>query len=59
MDTEFLEIFYLFLFCVTRSTIVSGAFYLVGIKQPDSQNVSVYECEFDPLRAYQELHSKA
>ena len=49
MDAEFLEIFYLILFSVTLSTVVSGASYLVGIKQPDSEKVSVYECGFDPL----------
>ena len=49
MDVEFLEIFYLILFSVTLSTVVSGASYLVGIKQPDSEKVSVYECGFDPL----------
>ena len=48
MDAEFLEIFYL-LFSVTLSTVVSGASYLVGIKQPDSEKVYVYECGFDPL----------
>ena len=49
MDAEFLEIFYLILFTVTLSTVVSGAPYLVGIKPPDSEKVSVYECGFDPL----------
>ena len=49
MDAEFLEIFYLILFSVTLSTVVSGASYLVGIKQPDSEKASVYKCRFDPL----------
>ena len=49
MDAEFLEIFYLILFSVTLSTVVSGASYFVGIKQPNSEKVSVYECGFDPL----------
>nr|YP_232800.1 NADH dehydrogenase subunit 3 [Geodia neptuni]AAP59165.1 NADH dehydrogenase subunit 3 [Geodia neptuni] len=49
MDAEFLEIFFLILFSVTLSTVISGASYLVGIRQPDSEKVSVYECGFDPL----------
>lgn len=49
MDMEFLEIFLLILFSVILSTVISGFSYLVGIKQPDSEKVSVYECGFDPL----------
>ena len=48
MDAEFLEIFTLILFSVTLSTVVSEVSYLVGIKQPDREKVSVYEW-FDPL----------
>ena len=49
MDGEFLEIFFLILFSVTLSTVISGASFLIGIRQPDSEKVSVYECGFDPL----------
>nr|YP_008592461.1 NADH dehydrogenase subunit 3 [Hymeniacidon sinapium]AGP04999.1 NADH dehydrogenase subunit 3 [Hymeniacidon sinapium]QRG31975.1 NADH dehydrogenase subunit 3 [Pseudosuberites sp. CY-2021] len=49
MSTEFLGIFVLILFSITLSTIISGASYIVGVKQPDSEKVSVYECGFDPF----------
>lgn len=31
------------------STLVLGFSYFVGMKQPDSEKVSVYECGFDPF----------
>ena len=46
---EFLGIFLLILFSVILSTIISGASYIVSVKQPDSEKVSVYECGFDPF----------
>ncbi len=49
MDMEFLGIFLLILFSIILSTIISGASYIVGVKQPDSEKVSVYECGFDPF----------
>ena len=49
MSTEFLGIFVLILFSITLSTIISGASYIVGVKLPDSEKVSVYECGFDPF----------
>nr|AND97074.1 NADH dehydrogenase subunit 3 [Tethya sp. XMU02001079] len=49
MNIEFVSIFLLILFSVTLSTIISGASYIVGNKQPDSEKVSVYECGFDPF----------
>lgn len=49
MNAEYLEIFFLILFSVTLSTVISGASYLLGTKQPDSEKVLVYECGFDPL----------
>ena len=33
------------------STVISGASYIVGVKQPDSEKVSVYECGFDPFES--------
>ena len=46
MEGEFLEIFKKILFSITLST----ASFLVGIRHPDSEKVSVYECGFDPSR---------
>lgn len=49
MEMEFVGIFLLILVSVVLSTIISGASYIVSIKQPDSEKVSVYECGFDPF----------
>nr|YP_010596886.1 NADH dehydrogenase subunit 3 [Cliona patera]WAK85280.1 NADH dehydrogenase subunit 3 [Cliona patera]WAK85294.1 NADH dehydrogenase subunit 3 [Cliona patera]WAK85308.1 NADH dehydrogenase subunit 3 [Cliona patera]WAK85322.1 NADH dehydrogenase subunit 3 [Cliona patera]WAK85336.1 NADH dehydrogenase subunit 3 [Cliona patera] len=49
MDMEFLGVFLLILLSIILSTIISGASYIVGVKQPDSEKVSVYECGFDPF----------
>uniref|UniRef100_A0AAU8HQC9 NADH-ubiquinone oxidoreductase chain 3 n=1 Tax=Porifera sp. TaxID=3140030 RepID=A0AAU8HQC9_9METZ len=49
MITEFLGIFLLLLFSIILSSVISGASYIIGIKQPDSEKVSVYECGFDPF----------
>ena len=49
MSSEFFNIFILLIFSVLLSTVVSGASYIVGVKQPDSEKVSVYECGFDPF----------
>lgn len=49
MDMEFLGIFLLILFSIILSTIISGASYIVSVKEPDSEKVSVYECGFDPF----------
>lgn len=49
MEIEFVGIFVLILVSVVLSTIISGASYIVSIKQPDSEKVSVYECGFDPF----------
>lgn len=49
MDMEFFGIFLLILFSIILSTIISGASYIVGVKQSDSEKVSVYECGFDPF----------
>ena len=46
---EFLGILLLLLFSIILSTIISGASYIIGVKQPDSEKVSVYECGFDPF----------
>ena len=44
-----MEIFFLILFSVILSTVISGVSYFVGIKDPNSEKVSVYECGFDPF----------
>ena len=49
MSIEFLIIFWLILLSIVISTLVLGFSYLVGMKQPDSEKVSVYECGFDPF----------
>ena len=49
MDMEFLGIFLLILLSSILSSIICGASYIVGVKQPDSEKVSVYECGFDPF----------
>ena len=36
---------------IILSTVISGASYIVGVKQPDSEKVSVYECGFDPFES--------
>lgn len=41
----------LILFSVVLSTIISGASYVIGVRQPDSEKVSVYECGFDPFES--------
>lgn len=51
MSAEFLSIFILLLFSIILSTVISGASYIVGVKQPDSEKVSVYECGFDPFES--------
>lgn len=49
--SDYLGIFLLLLFSVSLSTVISGASYIVGVKQPDSEKVSVYECGFDPFES--------
>jgi NADH:ubiquinone oxidoreductase subunit 3 (subunit A) len=49
MSSEFFTIFILLIFSVSLSTVISGASYIIGVKQPDSEKVSVYECGFDPF----------
>ena len=33
------------------STIISGASYIIGVRLPDNEKVSVYECGFDPFES--------
>lgn len=49
--SDYLGIFLLLLFSASLSTVISGASYIVGVKQPDSEKVSVYECGFDPFES--------
>lgn len=49
MNIEFIGILLLVLLSIIISTVVILASYIVGIKQPDGEKVSVYECGFDPF----------
>ena len=49
INIEFLGIFILILCSYILSALISGASYIVGVKQPDIEKVSVYECGFDPF----------
>lgn len=46
-NIEFLGV--LILCSIIISIIVFGASYIVGVKLPDIEKVSVYECGFDPF----------
>ena len=39
----------LILCSIIISTIISGGSYIVGVKQPDIEKVSAYECGFEPF----------
>lgn len=47
----------LLLMSVLLSTMISGASFIVGVKRPDSEKVSVYECGFDPFGSLKSLFS--
>ena len=49
MEMESVGIFVLIFVSVVLSTIISGASYIVSIKQSDGEKVSGYECGFDPF----------
>ena len=51
ITTEFLGVFILFLISLALSTIISGASFILGIKKPDNEKVSAYECGFDPFES--------
>jgi len=34
---------------ILLSSVIIGASYILGIKKPDAEKVSVYECGFDPF----------
>lgn len=51
MYTEFYGILVLLIFSVILSAIISGASYVLGVKQPDREKVSAYECGFDAFGA--------
>ena len=48
---DYLNILLLILLSVSLSTIISGLSYIISIKNPDSEKVSVYECGFDPFES--------
>ena len=49
MYGDFMGVVSLILVSVALSTIISGASYGIGVRQPDSEKVSVYECGFAPF----------
>ena len=51
INIEFLGIFILLLISVALSTVISSASYVLGVKKPDSEKVSAYECGFDPFES--------
>lgn len=42
-------LFVLLVFSVVLSALFSGASYFLGVKQPDREKVSAYECGFEPF----------
>ena len=50
MSAEFYGIF-IALCRIVISVPISGASYILGVKQPDIEKVSVYECGFDPFES--------
>ncbi len=51
MYGDFMGVGSLILFSVVLSTILSGASYAIGVRLPDSEKVSAYECGFDPFES--------
>ena len=41
---EFYSLFFLLVFSVVLSALFFGASYFLGVKQPDREKVSAYEC---------------
>jgi NADH:ubiquinone oxidoreductase subunit 3 (subunit A) len=48
---EFHGILVFIIFSLVLSAIISGASFLLGVKQPDREKVSAYECGFDAFGA--------
>ena len=48
-NIEYIGISVLILCSIIISTIISGGSYIVGVKQPDIEKVSIYECGFEPF----------
>lgn len=46
---EYGTIVIFFIFSVALSGIIVGASYILGVKNPDPEKISVYECGFDPF----------
>jgi len=49
VHSEFYSLFFLLVFSVVLSALFSGASYFLGVKQPDREKVSAYECGFEPF----------
>lgn len=46
---EYSAILIFIVFSVILSVIIPSFSYILGIKKPDAEKVSVYECGFDPI----------
>lgn len=51
MSAEFYGVFIALCLSIVISVAISGASYILGVKQPDIEKVSVYECGFDPFES--------
>ena len=49
VNIEFYSLLFLLIFSVVLSAFFSGASYFLGVKQPDREKVSAYECGFEPF----------
>ena len=49
MILDYFGLFGLLVFSVVLSALFSGAAYFLGVKQPDREKVSAYECGFEPF----------
>ena len=49
MYLEFYGLFFLLVFSAVLSSLLFGASYFLGVKQPDQDKVSAYECGFEPF----------
>nr|YP_009431919.1 NADH dehydrogenase subunit 3 [Oscarella pearsei]ATA66356.1 NADH dehydrogenase subunit 3 [Oscarella pearsei]ATA66368.1 NADH dehydrogenase subunit 3 [Oscarella balibaloi] len=51
MSAEFYGVFIALCLSIVISIAISGASYILGVKEPDIEKVSVYECGFDPFES--------
>ena len=46
---EYIHVIIFMIIAILLSSVIIGASYILGIKKPDTEKVSVYECGFDPF----------